>query len=77
MALPDIKIEKLKNLTEEEQFQTISEYEEKKIALIEQYMELQDIVDEYNEKIYKITCEIEQINFVLKEMEPMDKSGRA
>jgi uncharacterized coiled-coil DUF342 family protein len=40
----------------------LSELEKEKEALINQYLELQDKIDTYNEAIYQLTCKIESIN---------------
>lgn len=68
MELKQINLDKLKQLSGNERAKTISEYEEEKTVLIQEYLRLQDIVDEYNEQIYRTTCKIEQINFVLQAM---------
>lgn len=40
----------------------IKKLEDEKLVLIKKYMELQDVVDDYNEKIYDVCCKIEALN---------------
>lgn len=41
--------------------------EREKNRLIQRYMELQDIVDGYNQQVYQLVCEIETLNLRIKE----------
>jgi hypothetical protein len=44
----------------------LEELEAQKRALIERYMQLQDVADNTNEQIYKITCEIARLNLQIQ-----------
>lgn len=68
MQLLDIDVESLKKLKGRKKEETLLKYEEKKEKLIKEYIQLQDILDEYNEKINTICCSIEQINIALEEI---------
>jgi hypothetical protein len=46
----------------EEEGGKVKELEAQKLALIERYMKLQDEVDEMNERVYHVCCEIEALN---------------
>ena len=50
-----------------------------KELLIKQYLELQDLVDRYNEQVYKVCCEIETLNLKIKDAQEEERraSGRA
>lgn len=66
--------------TEQETFMTISglkkeEIEGRKNSLIKRYLELQDTIDNYNEEVYNVCCEIEAINIALKTLEKAEKHG--
>lgn len=45
---------------------SIDDLNKEKKRLIERYMKLQDVVDEYNEEIYKVCCQIEVLNQMIK-----------
>mgnify|MGYP006294559103 FL=1 len=60
-------ISDLKRLHPKKLKEKLEEYKEEKEILIEQYLTLQDLIDSYNDEIYQITCEVEQINLILKE----------
>ncbi|MBI4244152.1 MAG: hypothetical protein HY606_08700 [Planctomycetes bacterium] len=50
----------------------LEKLESEKLKLINDYMKMQDIVDDYNDKIYKVCVQIELINkriSVIKEKE--------
>ena len=66
MDIKQINWDKLKTLSDKERTKAIADYNEEKELLILEYMKLQDIIDEYNQHIYQITCKIEQINQILK-----------
>ena len=36
--------------------------ESRKAGLIRRYLEIQDILDRYNDEVYQVTCEIEALN---------------
>lgn len=68
MDLKPINLQRIKNFPQVEKDQTIAEYEKEKRTLIEEYLRVQEIVDQYNEQIYHLTCKIEQINLALHEL---------
>ena len=65
-----IDIAQLKKMTKQKRLEKVTEFEEQKAVLIERYMELQDILDEYNEQIYTISCRIELLNLAVRELSP-------
>ena len=64
----EIDLTQLKEMPKKKRLEKISEFEEQKAILIERYIELQDILDDYNEQIYTISCKIEQLNMVVREL---------
>ena len=45
----------------------LQDMERDKERLIERFMRLQDFVDQYNNEIYKVCCQIEALNIMIKE----------
>ena len=43
----------------------IEELEQQKKQLITKYLQMQDMVDDYNSQIYAICCEIEKLNVLI------------
>lgn len=41
---------------------SVESLEREKADLIRRYLEIQDILDDYNEQMYKVCCEIETLN---------------
>jgi hypothetical protein len=76
MQLKQLDINNLAHLNAEEKSQKIAEYEEEKSKLIQEYIRLQDLVDKYNEGIYEITCQVEQINLILQHLGTLPKTAR-
>jgi len=68
MQLKSINIEELRKLSGAARLQCIEEYRDEKENLILEYLRLQDILEEYNEKSNQVCCEIERINIILHEM---------
>ncbi len=68
MELKGVDIEKIKHLTGIERLNAIEEYKEERANLFNEYMKLQDILEEYNEKSYQVCCKIERLNIILTEM---------
>lgn len=64
-----INVNDLKRLSDAERAEAIVECEEEKKLLIEEYMRIQDIVDQYNEYIYNLTCQVEQLNMTIREIQ--------
>ncbi|WP_372370188.1 hypothetical protein [Candidatus Uabimicrobium sp. HlEnr_7] len=71
----EIDLAKLKKMPKSKRMVKVDEFEEQKAVLIERYIELQDILDDYNEQIYTISCKIEQLNVVVRELTTI-KRGR-
>ena len=69
MELKSVNLQQLKQLRGIEKKQAIEEYQDEKANLIQEYMRLQDIIDEYNDRIASVCCEIEKINIVLQELD--------
>jgi hypothetical protein len=44
---------------------SIQDLKREKERLIGRYIELQDVIDQYNNEIYKVCCEIEAINLLI------------
>ena len=44
----------------------IKQLEAQKKLMLEKYLQFQDIVDGYSDKIYTICCEIEKLNLLIK-----------
>lgn len=64
----EVNIVELKKIQGKDRTLKVQSYKEEKANLIHEYLRLQDIVDEYNEKVNQVCCEIEQINIILHEM---------
>ncbi len=69
MELQEININKLKVLKGDKRKKTRKEYEDEKEKMILKYMEIQDILEDYNQRSYELSCKIEQLNMVLKMLE--------
>ena len=69
MKLKQVNVRVLQDLPSDGKREKIVEYEQEKVSLIQEYMRLQDIVDQHNEMIYEVTCKIEQLNVLLRELE--------
>lgn len=52
-----------------ERLSKIKEYRVYKESLIQEYMKIQDILDDYNDKVNTICCEIEKVNIILNEID--------
>lgn len=44
---------------------TVKGLESRKEGLIRRYLEIQDILDRYNDEVYQVTCEIEALNLAI------------
>lgn len=64
----EMNLVQIKNFQGKEKLVKIQEYREQKESLIKEYLRIQDVLDEYNEKVNTICCEIEKINIILHEM---------
>lgn len=51
--------------------------QKRKTRLITRYMRLQDIADDYNEKIYGVCCEIERVNLEIEVERRKDAKAKA
>ena len=71
----EMNLIQIKSFQGKEKLSRIQEYQDHKETLIKEYMRLQDILDEYNEKINTVCCEIEKINIILHEL--TDSKNRA
>jgi hypothetical protein len=47
----------------------VEDLERERDALIRKFLEFTDLAERYNEKAYEISCQIESINFTLREAE--------
>ncbi|MHC4599208.1 MAG: hypothetical protein ACYS47_09405 [Planctomycetota bacterium] len=47
----------------------VEDLERERDALIRKFLELTDLAERYNEKAYEVSCQIESINFALREAE--------
>ena len=63
-----MNLTEIKSCTGKERLCKIQEYQDYKETLIQEYLKIQDILDDYNEKVNTICCEIEKINIILNEM---------
>ena len=64
----EMNLIEIKNFQGKEKLSKIREYKDQKEVLIKEYLRIQDILDEYNDKVNTICCEIEKINIILHEM---------
>ncbi|NUM33045.1 MAG: hypothetical protein HUU50_00735 [Candidatus Brocadiae bacterium] len=65
----EMNLIEIRNFQGKEKFSKLQEYKDHKENLIKEYLRIQDILDEYNDKVNTICCEIEKINIILHEME--------
>ncbi len=56
---------------------TIDHLEREKATLIQRYLEIQDIVDDYNEQMYRVCCEIEILNRKIDQARTAQKTKAA
>lgn len=54
----------------------LAELTREKDRLIRRYIELQDIVDDYNKQVYELCCEIELLNQKIKVTQEAEQSAR-
>ncbi len=54
---------------------SLNDLKREKERLISRYMQLQDVIDQYNNEIYKLCCQIEALN-ILIEGEEKKKAGK-
>jgi vacuolar-type H+-ATPase subunit D/Vma8 len=47
----------------------VQSLERERDALIRKFLEFTDLAERYNEKAYEVSCQIESINFALREAE--------
>ena len=55
----------------------VDDLEREKAALIKRYLGIQDIVDGYNEQMYKVCCEIEFLNLRIDQARAAQKKKPA
>lgn len=56
---------------------SVETLEREKLALIQRYLEIQDILDDYNEKMYKVCCEIEVLNLRIVQAREAEAKAKA
>lgn len=76
MSIEQIDLAKLKKLPKNKRQKKIEEIENQKTLLIEKYLKLQDMLDQYSQEIYDLSCEIEQMNIVITELSPQKKEKK-
>ncbi len=55
--------------------QSLDSLEREKATLIQRYLEIQDTLDDFNEQMYKVCCEIEALN--LRILQVRDHKSKA
>jgi len=61
----------------EEESKKVKELEAQKLVLIGKYMKLQDEVDEMNERIYRVVCDIETLNLSIGVAQEEERQKKA
>lgn len=54
---------------------SIQDLQREKERLITRYMQLQDVIDQYNNEIYKLCCQIEALNILIQGEEKKQKKA--
>lgn len=54
---------------------SIQDLQREKERLITRYMQLQDVIDQYNNEIYKLCCQIEALNILIQGEEKKHKKN--
>ena len=57
-----------------EQNLRVEEMQKTRDLLIQQYLELKDLAEEYEEKAHRVSLEIEAINLLLRQLDALDPS---
>lgn len=57
---------------------SLQDLQREKERLITRYMQLQDVIDQYNNEVYKLCCQIEALNILIQseEKKKLKKAGQ-
>ena len=69
MQLDKVDMAKLKALKGKNRTKKIQGYHKLKESLVQEYLELQDTLERYQDQSNLVCCKIERINIILKKME--------